>query len=77
MTSNWSSPKVTCLVKSKLLAPQQKSGLVQIENSMNVGQKMAFLFSTVEHFVEKGESAGYQYFLYFLQCFQGILSQGC
>ena len=37
---------------------------------INVNQKLKFYMGRVEKIVEKGENAGYQHFLLFLQCFQ-------
>ena len=42
---------------------------------------MIFVFNRVENIVGKGENAGYQHFLLFLQCFQkasfvGLLKSG-
>ena len=35
-----------------------------------VNQKLKFVLERVENMVGKGENAGYQHFLLFLQCFQ-------
>ena len=35
---------------------------------------MEFVFDSIEDIVGKGENAGYQYFLLFLQCFQKAYS---
>ena len=37
---------------------------------INEAQMMISVFNRVENIVEKGENAGYQHFLLFLQCFQ-------
>ena len=40
------------------------------DDKINVTEKLKFVFERVENIVEKGENAGYQYFLLFPQCFQ-------
>ena len=40
------------------------------DDRINVAQMMISVFDTVENIVGKGENAGYQHFLLFLQCFQ-------
>ena len=37
-----------------------------------VTEKLKFLLENVENIVAKGENAGYQHFLLFLQCFQKL-----
>ena len=37
---------------------------------------LIFVLGRVENIVGKGENAGYQHFLLFLQCFQKLLFQG-
>ena len=67
MLSIWTSkdvflPNDTILGMSKFKAnPDDKFGVAEI---------MGFVFERVENIVGKGENAGYQYFLIFLQCFQ-------
>ena len=39
------------------------------DNKMNVTEKLKFLLGRVENIVGRGENAGYQHFLLFLQCF--------
>ena len=40
------------------------------DDKINVTEKLKFVMGKVENFVGKGENAGYQHFLLFLQCFQ-------
>ena len=40
------------------------------DNKTNVTQKLRFALGRVENIVGKGENAGYQHFLFSLQCFQ-------
>ena len=40
------------------------------DDKLNVTNMMIFIFDRVENSVGKGENAGYQNFLLFLQCFQ-------
>ena len=40
-------------------------------------KKMKFVLRWVENIVGKGENAGYQHFLLFLQCFQRIICECC
>ena len=53
------------------------------DDKINVGKKLKTVYGRVENIVGKGENAGYQHFLLFLQCFQksfllGVLkSQNC
>ena len=51
------------------------------DDKMNVTIKFKFVLGWVENIVGKGENAGYQHFLLFLQCFQkasfaGLLEDG-
>ena len=39
---------------------------------MNVTEKLKFVMGKVENIVGKGQNAGDQHFLLFLQCFQGF-----
>ena len=39
---------------------------------INVTEKLTFVLGRVENIVGKGENAGYQHFLFFLQCFQKV-----
>ena len=41
----------------------------RVDNKLNIAKMMIFLFDRVEKTVGKGENAGYQHFLLFLQCF--------
>ena len=43
---------------------------------MNMAEKLKFVLGRVENIVVKGENAGYQHFLLFLQCFQKASFQG-
>ena len=40
------------------------------DNKINVIEILKFVLGKVENLVGKGENAGYQHFLLFLQCFQ-------
>ena len=40
------------------------------EDKINVTEKLKFALGRVENIVGKGENAGYQHFLLFLECFQ-------
>ena len=40
------------------------------DNKINVNEKLKFVFGRVENIVGKGENAGNQHFIVFLQCFQ-------
>ena len=40
------------------------------DDNLNVAKKVISLHDRVENIVGKGENAGYQHFLLFLQCFQ-------
>ena len=40
------------------------------DDKIIVTQNLTFTFGRVENIVGKGENAGYQYFLFFPQCFQ-------
>ena len=41
-----------------------------VDDKINVAQKIISVSDRVENIVGKGENAGYQHFLVFLQCFQ-------
>ena len=40
------------------------------DDKLNIAQTAEFAFNRTENIVGKGENAGYQHFLLFLQCFQ-------
>ena len=42
------------------------------DDKSNITQNLQFVFGTVENIVEKGENAGSQHFLLFLQRFQNL-----
>ena len=42
------------------------------DDRIKVLKMMILVFDRVENIVVKGENAGYQHFLLFLQCFQGL-----
>ena len=44
------------------------------DDNSNVAQMVIFVFDRIENMVRKGENAGYQYFLFFPQCFQKAYS---
>ena len=46
------------------------------DNKINVSENLRFDLGRVENIVEKGENAGYQHFLLFLQCFQKVSCTG-
>ena len=46
------------------------------DDKLNVAEMIFFLFDEVENIVGKGENAGHQYFLLFLQSFQKASSTG-
>ena len=46
------------------------------DDKVTVAKLMIFVFDRVENIAGKGENAGYQHFLLFLQCFQKALSSG-
>ena len=47
-------------------------------DTINVTEKFKFVLGRVENIVGKGENAGYQHFLLFLQCFpKAFFFQGC
>ena len=63
------------LVTSKMLFPNDKSlDLTKLiafaEDKINSAQRMRFVFHRVGNIVGKGENAGNQHFLLFLQCIQ-------
>ena len=41
-----------------------------VDDKINLIEKLKFVLGRVENIVGKGENAGYQHFLLFLQCFQ-------
>ena len=49
---------------------------VFLDVNLTVTQKSKFALGRVENIVGKGENAGYQHFLLFLQCFQKAFSLG-
>ena len=46
------------------------------EDKLNLAEKLKFVFEWGENIVGKGENAGYQHFLLFLQCFQKASTLG-
>ena len=46
------------------------------DDKMHVTEKFKFILRRIENIVGKGENAGYQHFLLFLQCFQKASFQG-
>ena len=40
------------------------------DDKINVTERLKFVLGRAENIVGKGENAGYQHFLLFLQCFQ-------
>ena len=50
----------------------QEKQTIYLNRGMKIGltQKFKFCLGSVENIVGKGENAGYQHFLLFLQCFQ-------
>ena len=46
-------------------------------DKFGVAEIIGFAFERVENIVGKGENAGYQHFLLFLQCFQKASNLGC
>ena len=43
------------------------------DDNIKVTQTLTFVLGRVENIVEKGENAGYQYFLFFFsKCFQNV-----
>ena len=46
------------------------------DEKINVTEKLKFVFGRVENIVGKGENAGYQHFLLFLECFPKPSSLG-
>ena len=46
------------------------------DDKINVTENFNFVLGTVENIVGKGENAGYQHFLLFLQCFQKAYISG-
>ena len=63
-----SLPNVKILDRSKLKA--------FAEDKINVTEILKFVLERVENIVGKGENAGYQHFLLFLQCFQKASYKG-
>ena len=47
------------------------------DDKFGVAEIMGFVFERVENIEGKGENAGDQHFLLFLQCFQKAFSLGC
>ena len=47
-----------------------------VDDKLTVARMMIFLFDKVENTVGKGENAGYQHFLLFLECFPKLCSYG-
>ena len=46
------------------------------DDKINVAEKLKFTLGRIENIVGKGENAGYQHFLFFLQGFQKSFSSG-
>ena len=46
------------------------------DNKIDMTEKLKFVFGRIENIVGKGENAGYQHFLHFLQCFQKAFYAG-
>ena len=46
------------------------------EDTITVTQKLKFVFAGIENIVGKGENAGFQHFLLFIQCFQKVSLPG-
>ena len=46
------------------------------DNKINGTEKLKFVLGRAENIVGKGENAGYQHFLLFLQCFQKAFFPG-
>ena len=46
------------------------------DNRINVTGKLKFVLGSVQSIMGKGENAGYQHFLFFLQCFQKVSYTG-
>ena len=44
------------------------------DNKIRLARMMVFVFDRIENIMEKGENAGYQYFLLFPQCFQKVFN---
>ena len=47
------------------------------DNKIYLTEKLKFVFRRIENIVGKGENAGYQHFLLFLQGFQKASHTGC
>ena len=71
---------LSCLISYQFLSfksfPNDKIlGLTKLktfaDNKFNVANMISF-FDSLENMVGKGENAGYQHFLLFLQCFQNL-----
>ena len=46
------------------------------DDEINVTKKLNFILGKVKNIVGKGENAGYQHFLLFLQCYQKLSFSG-
>ena len=46
------------------------------DDKINITQKLKFASDRIENILGKGENAGYQYFLFFPNCFQKTPSLG-
>ena len=66
-------PRVNSLPSKKIL---DLSKLKDLQTTREITQKLKFLLRRVENIVGKGENAGYQHFLLFLQCIQKPSSSG-
>ena len=60
--------------KNKILVETKLK--VFAEDISNIAELIIPVFDSVENIVGKGENAGYQHFLLFLQCFQKASSSG-
>ena len=80
MLSIWTSLKFIFWVKSiDLLNSLPNDKIVEVtklkafaDDKLNIAKMMNSLFDRVENTVGKGENAGYQHFLLFLQCFPRV-----
>ena len=65
---------ISCLPNDKILDLSKLKAFA--DDKINVTEKLKFVLGRVENFVGKGENAGYQHFLLFLQCFQKVSFTG-
>ena len=66
--TNNSKERFNSLPNDKVLDQSKLKGFADIK--INVIQNQKFVLGRVENIVEKGENAGYQYFLLLPQCFR-------